>query len=368
MQRERFVVALPAKHRLAAAKGKVSLRELAGEPFVTIPREIAPRLYDIVAQLAAQAGISLNVAQEAIQMQTVVSLVSSGLGAAIVPASVANLGRRGVVYRRSPSAIQASIYGWRGARGALAAPAATSWRSRGAWLCRCSSIPNIDPVAFSIGPLAVRWYGLMYLVGFAAAWWLGLRRIAKGHAPVTRAQFDDLLFLAVLGVILGGRLGYVLFYKPGYYAAHPLEIFAVWQGGMSFHGGLLGVMAAMAFAARRHHIDYLRSRTSSRRSCRSGSPPDAWATSSTASSGAGSPTCPGAWCFAMPAMLPRHPSQLYQFALEGSRSSSSSGGSRPSHARAARCRRCSSSATGCCGSSPNSHASPTLSSAISRSA
>src|SRR5436190_302212 len=99
VQRERFVIALPARHRLAATKGKVSLRELAGEPFVTIPREIAPRLYDIGTQLAAQAGISLNVAQEAIQMQTVVSLVSSGLGAAIVPASVANLGRRGVVYR-----------------------------------------------------------------------------------------------------------------------------------------------------------------------------------------------------------------------------------------------------------------------------
>ena len=99
VQRERFVIALPAKHRLAGAKGNVSLRELAGEPFVTIPRDIAPRLYDIGTQLAAQAGISLNVAQEAIQMQTVVSLVSSGLGAAIVPASVANLGRRGVVYR-----------------------------------------------------------------------------------------------------------------------------------------------------------------------------------------------------------------------------------------------------------------------------
>jgi len=99
IQRESFVAALPAKHRLARGRGKISLLELADEPFVTIPREIAPRLYDIVAQLAARAGISLNVTQEAIQMQTVVSLVSSGLGAAIVPASVANLGRRGVVYR-----------------------------------------------------------------------------------------------------------------------------------------------------------------------------------------------------------------------------------------------------------------------------
>ena len=118
--------------------------------------------------------------------------------------------------------------------------------------------PNIDPIAFSIGPLAVRWYGLMYLAGFAGAWWLGTRRIARGAAPITREQFDDLLFLGVLGVILGGRLGYVLFYKPGHYAAHPAEIFAVWQGGMSFHGGLLGVMAAMAFAAWRHRVDYLR--------------------------------------------------------------------------------------------------------------
>src|SRR3954462_4505767 len=109
--------------------------------------------------------------------------------------------------------------------------------------------PNIDPVAFSIGPLAVRWYGLMYLVGFTAAWWLGMRRISRGAAPVNRGQFDDLVFLAVVGVILGGRLGYVLFYKPGYYASHPLEIFAVWQGGMSFHGGLLGVIAAMGVFA-----------------------------------------------------------------------------------------------------------------------
>jgi len=99
VQREPFVVALPARHPLARGKGRLRLRELAGEPFVMIPRQIAPRLYDIVAQLAAQAGMSLNVAQEAIQMQTVVSLVSSGLGAAVVPASVANLGRRGVVYR-----------------------------------------------------------------------------------------------------------------------------------------------------------------------------------------------------------------------------------------------------------------------------
>ena len=98
VQRERFVVALPSRHRLARGR-RIAMRALAGEPLVMVPRQIAPGLYDIVANLAAKAGFSLNVAQEAIQMQTVVSLVSSGLGAAVVPASVANLGRRGVVYR-----------------------------------------------------------------------------------------------------------------------------------------------------------------------------------------------------------------------------------------------------------------------------
>ncbi len=99
VQRERFVAALPSRHRLARGRGRLPVRALADEAFVMVPREIAPGLYDIVSGLAARAGFSLNVAQEAIQMQTVVSLVSSGLGAAIVPGSIANLGRRGVVYR-----------------------------------------------------------------------------------------------------------------------------------------------------------------------------------------------------------------------------------------------------------------------------
>ena len=116
--------------------------------------------------------------------------------------------------------------------------------------------PNFDPVLFSLGPLAVRWYGLMYLVAFAVFWWLGTRRIDRGLAPLTRPQFDDLLFGAVVGVILGGRLGYVLFYKPAYYLSQPLEILSIWQGGMSFHGGFLGVLVAMAFFARRHRLNW----------------------------------------------------------------------------------------------------------------
>ena len=118
--------------------------------------------------------------------------------------------------------------------------------------------PDINPIAFSIGPVAVRWYGLMYLAGFAIGWWLGVRRIDRGVAPVTRAQFDDMIFYTLIGVILGGRLGYVLFYKPDYYLKHLGEVVAIWQGGMSFHGGLIGVMTAMALIAWKHRIDYLR--------------------------------------------------------------------------------------------------------------
>jgi hypothetical protein len=103
--------------------------------------------------------------------------------------------------------------------------------------------PAYDPVAIAIGPLAIRWYGLMYLIAFLSTYLLGRWRIARGQGGgATLALLDDLQFFGVLGVILGGRLGYVLFYKPAYYLLHPLEIFAVWQGGMAFHGGFLGVL------------------------------------------------------------------------------------------------------------------------------
>lgn len=116
--------------------------------------------------------------------------------------------------------------------------------------------PQFDPIAFSLGPIAVRWYGLMYLVAFAQLLVLGRVRIARGRAPLDARGLDDLLFYGVLGVVLGGRLGYVLFYKPGYYAAHPAEIIAVWTGGMSFHGGLLGVIVAMALFAWRRRMSF----------------------------------------------------------------------------------------------------------------
>jgi len=177
--------------------------------------------------------------------------------------------------------------------------------------------PSIDPIAFAVGPLAVRWYGLMYLAGFAAGWWLGLRRIARGAAPVTRRQFDDLLFLAVLGVILGGRLGYVLFYKPGHYLSNPLEIFAIWQGGMSFHGGLLGVMLAMSFAAWRHRIDYLRLMDFVAPLCPLGIAAGRMGNFINGELWGRVTDVPWGMVFRGAGDAPRHPSQLYQFALEG---------------------------------------------------
>ncbi|MDB1145351.1 MAG: prolipoprotein diacylglyceryl transferase [Alcaligenaceae bacterium] len=119
------------------------------------------------------------------------------------------------------------------------------------------AFPEIDPVAFSLGPLKVHWYGLMYLFGFISASLLGKYRIRKAgtRALMTSEQFDDLLFLGMLGVILGGRIGYVVFYNLPYYMQAPLEAFAIWDGGMSFHGGLIGVVLGAGYFAYRHRLN-----------------------------------------------------------------------------------------------------------------
>ncbi|MCD9086008.1 prolipoprotein diacylglyceryl transferase [Stenotrophomonas sp. SY1] len=116
---------------------------------------------------------------------------------------------------------------------------------------------DIDPIAFSLGPVDVHWYGIMYLLGFAAAWWLGRSRILAGRLPgVNMNGFSDLLFYAMLGVVLGGRIGYMLFYATDAFLDNPLILLRVWEGGMSFHGGLLGVMVAGWWWTRKHKLHY----------------------------------------------------------------------------------------------------------------
>lgn len=111
--------------------------------------------------------------------------------------------------------------------------------------------PHINPIALQLGPVAIHWYGLMYLAGFALAWLLGRWRIQHHPGELNLRDLEDIIFYGVLGVVLGGRIGYVVFYKFGDYLANPLSIFYVWQGGMSFHGGLLGVIVAMLIFARK---------------------------------------------------------------------------------------------------------------------
>jgi phosphatidylglycerol:prolipoprotein diacylglycerol transferase len=181
--------------------------------------------------------------------------------------------------------------------------------------------PQFDPVAFSLGPLAVRWYGLMYLVGFVLFWWLGRLRAREPWRGMSRQDVEDLLFYGVLGVIVGGRLGYVLFYKPGHYLEHPLEALMLWKGGMASHGGIIGVIAVMWLFARARGKSFLQVAdfvvplvplglaVGRLGNFING---ELW----------GRPADPSAWPWAMvfPQAgdgVPRHPSQLYQAALEG---------------------------------------------------
>ncbi|MFB9886380.1 prolipoprotein diacylglyceryl transferase [Balneatrix alpica] len=175
--------------------------------------------------------------------------------------------------------------------------------------------PQIDPVALQLGPLKIHWYGLMYLLGFAAAWWLGRRRM--GRFGMNGEQLSDLIFACALGVVVGGRVGYVLFYHLDRFFQDPLWLFAVWEGGMSFHGGLLGVLLALVWQARKLNLRFLQLG-------------DFIAPLVPIGLGAGRignfiggelwgrPT-DGPWAMVFPHvdLLPRHPSQLYQFALEG---------------------------------------------------
>lgn len=177
--------------------------------------------------------------------------------------------------------------------------------------------PEFDPVAISIGPLSVHWYGLMYLIGFAGGLGLGLYRSRKKEFDWTPEQVWDVLFYVAMGVIVGGRLGYVLFYKADYYLFHPLEVFYLWQGGMSFHGGLIGVLIAAIWFGRKtgktfwNVTDFLAPLvTVGLGTGRLGNfiNQELWG---------GVSNVP--WAVVFPAVdaMPRHPSQLYEALLEG---------------------------------------------------
>ncbi|WXL25423.1 prolipoprotein diacylglyceryl transferase [Ectopseudomonas mendocina] len=177
--------------------------------------------------------------------------------------------------------------------------------------------PQIDPVAVSLGPLQIHWYGLMYLVGIGGAWLLASRRLARFDPTWNKEKLSDLVFWVALGVILGGRLGYVLFYDLAAYIAEPAKVFRIWEGGMSFHGGLIGVLLASWLFAKRNNKGFFELM-------------DFIAPLVPIGLGAGRignfingelwgkvSDVPWAMVFPTGGPLARHPSQLYQFALEG---------------------------------------------------
>lgn len=186
--------------------------------------------------------------------------------------------------------------------------------------------PQIDPIALQIGPLAIHWYGLTYLLAFGLFMLLANARLKhqpfasiRDPQPWTSRDVEDILFLGVMGVVVGGRLGYCLFYKPGYYLTHPLEVFAVWQGGMSFHGGMLGVMTAMVWYAHSRRRPFLEVMDFVAPCVPTGLAAgrlgnfingELWGR-------VADPSLPWAMVFRGAGDVPRHPSQIYQFLLEG---------------------------------------------------
>ena len=182
--------------------------------------------------------------------------------------------------------------------------------------------PQFDPIALQLGPVAIRWYGLMYLVAFLLFYLLGRWRLARTHdGPGTGlkpSDVEDLLFYGVLGVVLGGRLGYVLFYKPGHYLEHPLQVFAVWEGGMAFHGGLLGVLVACWLFARSRGVPFVRLMDFVAPLVPLGLAAGRFGNFLNGELWGRASSLPWAMVFPQSGTdVPRHPSQLYQFAGEG---------------------------------------------------
>jgi phosphatidylglycerol:prolipoprotein diacylglycerol transferase len=178
--------------------------------------------------------------------------------------------------------------------------------------------PNIDPVALALGPITIYWYGLTYVGGLVFAWWLGKQRAQLPNSPIKESQIDDLIFYAALGILVGGRVGYALFYGSASLLEDPLRVFRIWEGGMAFHGGFLGVVIAMWLLCRNHKIEF-------------GALVDFIAPLAPVGLALGRlgnfinqelwgrpADVPWAMVFPNdPGGLARHPSQLYQFAMEG---------------------------------------------------
>lgn len=177
--------------------------------------------------------------------------------------------------------------------------------------------PDINPIAVDLGPIKIHWYGLMYVLGFVAVWWFGSRRVKQPDSGWTETQLSDVIFYGVFGILLGGRLGYVLFYNLPFYLDHPLDIFKIWQGGMAFHGALLGAIVAVWWVARKYHKPFL--------AITDFVAP--WAPIGLGLGRIGNfinqelwgrvTDLPWGMVFRNAGELPRHPSQLYQAALEG---------------------------------------------------
>ncbi|CAH0526795.1 prolipoprotein diacylglyceryl transferase [Vibrio hippocampi] len=177
--------------------------------------------------------------------------------------------------------------------------------------------PNIDPVLFEIGPVSIRWYGLMYLVGFIFAMWLANRRADKANSGWTREQVSDLLFAGFLGVIIGGRVGYVFFYGFEELMADPLYLFKVWTGGMSFHGGLLGVITAMFWYAKKNNRTFFNVADFIAPLVPFGLGMGRIGNFMNSELWGRVTDLPWGVIFPNGGPFPRHPSQLYEFALEG---------------------------------------------------